>query len=625
MHKRVLNVIRILVLPTILTLLFSSTQPALGASFVVNSTGDEPDSNPGDTICTTLGGVCTLRAAIEEANSSSGSQDTITFNLPGDLPVPRFITINSELPAITTPTTIQGPNSDGATIFLEGDDGDYNGLVISASNCVVRGLNIRGFGKNGIYVNGTSPITGVVVAGNYLGTTSSSSTIPGNGMNGIHLKNVGSSVIGGDTAADRNIISKNGENGILIEGGGPNLVLGNFIGTDQTGTSARANSENGININDSEGNTIGGNTPAERNLISGNMSDGIEIAADQNYVMGNYIGTDITGGLAIPNVASGVKVFGKSDQRCLGNQIGGTLPGEGNLISGNLGSGIIFGYADSTLVYGNIIGLSANQAWFVPNLGEGISIASSSYNVIGGTAAGSGNVITGNYGSGINLFSADSAYNIIQGNRIGINASGVGVPNGSSGIAIQDAHHTTVGGIENGAGNIIAYNKRDGVTMYWLTYSNSVIGNVIYDNEELGIDLRVAEDPASGVTPNDDGDLDTGPNNYQNFPILTDIEYTSTTSVTIEGNLNSLANSSFTIHFYGNDSCDPSGHGEGQVYLGSTNIKTDSEGNATISRVLTVAQKYMYITATATDASDNTSEFSACRSAGIIYLPLILR
>lgn len=622
MSKRVVNIYRTLGLLIILTLFFTSTQPAAAASFVVNSTGDEPDATL-DGICATSLGECTLRAAIMEANRYVGLADEITFDLPGDLPVPRFIYIDSELPALLTATIIRGPNSDNGAIFLEGQGGDYDGLRIASSDCEVRGLNIRDFGGNGIFVKGYTILTGITIAGNYIGTTST--TVNGNGLNGVYFQNVGSSLIGGDTVADRNIIAKNGNYGILIEDGGVNLVRGNYIGTDQTGTLDRGNSYKGICVKDSDGNTIGGSTSGRRNLISGNDSGGVEIRADDNHVVGNYIGTNAAGTAALPNEGFGVAVISYGSSTYYGNFVGGSIAGEGNLISGNTSAGVHLQMANETTVQGNVIGLNASHSAAIPN-SNGITLASGQDNLIGGPAAGMGNVIAGNTNNGISLSNTSTSLNTIQGNRIGLNASGAAFPNGGSGMTIDNSDYNTIGGTGPGEGNIIAHNGDDGVTLYSFAYFNRMIGNAIYENTGLGINLYASGDPASGVTPNDPGDEDAiGPNYLQNYPVLTKVAYPSDTSVAVYGVLNSQSDSNYTIHFYGNERCDPSGYGEGQVYLGSYEITTDGSGNEDFSRVLNVAQKYLFITATATDVDGDTSEFSACRSAGEMYLPLVIR
>ena len=118
-------------------------------------------------------------------------------------------------------------------------------------------------------------------------------------------------------------------------------------------------------------------------------------------------------------------------------------------------------------------------------------------------------------------------------------------------------------------------------------------------------------------------DTDTGGNDLQNFPVITAVTYVNPTKVNIQGTLHSQASTSFYLEMFGNDGCDPSGYGEGQVYLGSTTLLTNSSHNGSFSVVLTVPQPYLFITATATDPSGNTSEFSLCQAASSVYLPLV--
>src|SRR5205085_6098036 len=130
-------------------------------------------------------------------------------------------------------------------------------------------------------------------------------------------------------------------------------------------------------------------------------------------------------------------------------------------------------------------------------------------------------------------------------------------------------------------------------------------GNSIFGNAGLGIDLN-----ADGVTANDTGDADTGPNNLQNFPVLTGAIPGATTAV--KGTFNGAASTTFTLDFYANPTGDPTGFGEGQIYLGALTVTTDASGNASYSGVLSAATTYhQAVTATATDAAGNTSEFAA--------------
>ena len=218
---------------------------------------------------------------------------------------------------------------------------------------------------------------------------------------------------------------------------------------------------------------------------------------------------------------------------------------------------------------------------------------------VGATAPGAGNVISGNNQHGV-LISGSPA--TLHGNLIGTNAAGdAGVPNGLDGIRIEFASGNTIGGVP-GFGNTIAFNTGSGLTIQTGT-SNRISGNSIHSNGALGIDLLPA-----GVTPNDAGDADTGPNNLLNFPVLTAV------TGGVQGTLNSTPNGTFRIEFFRNLTCDASGNGEGATFLGTTTVTTDVTGNGTIP--LFAAAGGQLVVATATDSSNNTSEFSSCVQTG---------
>src|SRR5207248_11730537 len=162
-----------------------------------------------------------------------------------------------------------------------------------------------------------------------------------------------------------------------------------------------------------------------------------------------------------------------------------------------------------------------------------------------------------------------------------------------------------------GAGNLIAHNGTNGVSIYDNpAINNSILGNSIFANAALGIDLQTE----NGVTLNDTGDADDGPNHLQNFPVLTSVT-SSGGMTTIAGRLNSTANTTFRIEFFANDSIDPSGYGEGQIFLGFVNTTTNASGDATFSKGFTQIGANQRVTATATDPSNNTSEFSGDRKS----------
>ena len=409
-------------------------------------------------------------------------------------------------------------------------------------------------------------------------------------------------VIGGTAAGAGNLISGNRDDGIFTTGAST-TIQGNLIGTDVTGTDAIPNWRGiqamGPNM------LIGGLVAGARNLISANHITGVKIQGDGSKLQGNYLGTDVTGTLLLGRTFHGVLASGNA-------LVGGTVPEARNIISSDAFAnvGLEFNIAGPAAVQGNYIGTDVTGTRALGNIGGGIDITSSG-NLIGGLVAGAGNVISGN-GFGIRLhgFSAPVVGNVIQGNIIGLNATGSEpLPNAQVGIWIDPvANNTIIGGTQSGAGNKIAFNDGPGMLAFGGN-GNSVRGNSIFSNSGLGIDLG-----ANGVTANDSNDGDTGPNNLQNFPVITGTISTSN-STTIQGSLKSSPNTTFQIDFYSNSAVDPLGHGEGAQFFGTTSVNTDGNGNATINVTFPVSLPAgRAVTATATDPNGNTSEFSAADS-----------
>ncbi|MGI4938617.1 MAG: beta strand repeat-containing protein, partial [Janthinobacterium lividum] len=293
--------------------------------------------------------------------------------------------------------------------------------------------------------------------------------------------------------------------------------------------------------------------------------------------------------------------------------MGGTSAAARNLISGNNKDGIAVNVgASNVTVQGNYIGVNAAATGAVANGGAGVLVNGSSV-LVGGTAAGAGNIISGNAFSGINLVGATQS--VITGNLIGLGADGVvAIGNAQAGVRIAYNGATTtassnnkVGGANAGEGNVIAGNQGPGI---WILNNggtgNSFLGNAIHDNTGLGIDL----DP-DGVSANDTGDGDTGANNLQNFPIITSVTQ-SGQNITIAGVFNSTASSSYRLEFFSNASGGANTHGQGQNFLGYTAVTTDASGNASYSVVLSAAPSgNAWISATATSqATNDTSEFA---------------
>ncbi len=303
--------------------------------------------------------------------------------------------------------------------------------------------------------------------------------------------------------------------------------------------------------------------------------------------------------------------------------IGGTATGAGNLISGNgtgiqIAPGFAPGSGTAIQIQGNLIGTDLNGTTDLGNTGDGVSVNDSSTFTasitIGGTDAAARNVISANHGDGISLVGVKGT--AVQGNLIGTQIDGLSpLGNGGDGVHIIGTSNNTIGGATSGAGNRIAFNGANNtfgggvIIVSSGSINNSVRGNSIFANTSngtsanggLGIDLG-----GDGPTLNDACDGDVGPNNLQNFPVL------SFSGGILSGTLDSTANTTFVIEFFSNASPDSSGFGEGQTFLRSITVGTDAMCNASFNdvRFSTKVPAGQWITATATDPNGNTSEFS---------------
>jgi CSLREA domain-containing protein len=599
-----------------LTFLVTLTAGAVADTFTVDNTID-----PGSGSCD-FGG-CTLREAIDTANANPGA-DIIAFNIPGA--GVKTITPLTPLPDITDPVTIDGYTQPGASentlavgdnavllIELDGISAvSSRGLNIMTNDSTIRGLIIHRFSRSGIVIFANNNL----IEGNFIGTDSSGTVDFGNAFYGVALSGADGNVIGGAAPASRNLISGNNFSGFIIEAGQNNQVMGNYVGTDKNGTGDLGNSSDGIVVGfTSTGNVIGGTEPGAGNLVSGNGSDGVSlggVVADvtDNTVQGNFIGTDATGTLALPNGANGVRI-----DLTPNNLIGGTQSGARNVISGNAADGILISDgASMNAVQGNFIGTDVTGTAALGNGGTGIVISDSPSNIIGGTVAGTGNLISANF-IGVGINGAESTGNLIQGNGIGTDLSGNNpIGNGGIGVAFFGATGNTVGGSDL-AGNVIAHNGAEtlgtpaGILVEANASGNILFGNSIFANMGLGIDLVGGTEDANGVTANDVPDSDTGANQLQNYPVINSIGATGSDRA-VEGVLMSNPNTDYTLDFYSNSEVDASGYGEGETYLGFLDVHTNVQGQVDFSFPLSTSALGHFITATATDPAGNTSEFS---------------
>jgi parallel beta-helix repeat protein len=339
----------------------------------------------------------------------------------------------------------------------------------------------------GVHINGSGTSFNVV-SGNYIGTDASGGGALANQDSGVYVSDGATgNRIGGITAGAGNLISGNSEDGIIFNGTetSNNYVIGNYIGTDSSGTAAIPNNDSGVNIiHGAHDNFIGGDSSGEGNLISGNGERGVRITgADthSNTVSGNLIGTDWQGAAALGNTKSGVVISGGA----YSNWIGGDTDGERNLVSGNgfsgvdlLGAGTINNH-----ISGNYIGTTITGTAVISNTNYGVYVyGGATENLIGGQYGLTGNLISGNGDSGVRISGGDTTANTVAGNLIGLNALGDTflVPYQEEGISIRDgAHHNLVGGSTAGAHNVVSGNEIGILISDTLTLGNDILGNYI--------------------------------------------------------------------------------------------------------------------------------------------------
>ena len=429
-----------------------------------------------------------------------------------------------------------------------------------------------------------------------------------------------------------------------------NSIRGNLIGIDSTGGVALSSSGRGIQIGTGgSNNTIGGTIPGARNVISGNSEDGILIheEARGNLIQGNFIGTDVSGTKAVSNGASttdkfaGVQIEGSDSVRTPDNTIGGTTVAARNVISGNNLDGIEISGEGATgeLVQGNFLGTNAGGTEMLGNSRAGVSVTQAPDATIGGSVPAR-NIISGNHRFGIGLGLSrgpelGGTRTSIQDNYIGTGADGSSdLGNNGDGIFIENNAIANL--IER---NRVAFNAGSGIRIPNSTsprnfagIKNQIISNSIFSNSDLAVDLG-----PPGVTENDSEDLDTGANELQNFPELSSANIMNKAGIgsmafgpaamtRVAGKFNSAPNTLFTLEFFFGSSCSASGHqftGSIPLPVGTLQVFTDSSGTAqyTFDFIIPTGFSGGFINSTATDPNGNTSEISTCLQVGIcLYL-----
>jgi hypothetical protein len=336
-------------------------------------------------------------------------------------------------------------------------------------------------------------------------------------------------------------------------------------------------------------------------VINGFNQQGVRItgsAASGNVVTGCYIGTDQTGTRAVPNSLSGIELSGGAH----GNILGGPKPTDRNVIAGNAGAGVLISGtgSDANVIAGNLIGLAAGGTNTLGNGVTGLQIAAGAKtNTIGGTDSGSRNFISGNVSHGIIITGAGTNSNTVVGNTIGANLSYTPARNGGCGVTIQDgAQANNIGAIGQNSGNIIHHNAQEGIAITnGATLKNALHQNSTFNNGERGIALY------------------DNANNQQTYPFLSSAVLggaANPSGISIAGSLNTIPNTAYRVEFFSSSLPDSSGYGEGELFVGATNVTTAATGSITFTANLTAAVPAGYIvTAKATDPVGNTSEYSA--------------
>jgi len=493
-----------------------------------------------------------------------------------------------------TGITDLGNGGSGVAVGGDADNNTVGGEFINARNL------ISGNAGDGVRID-SLVAEGNAIQGNLIGTDATGRAALGNTGNGVVLTDgAPTSRVGGPSAGARNVISANGSDGVLVTASDA-VVQGNFVGTDATGRADLGNAGSGIRLLSGGGHLIGGTEAGAGNTVSGNGAAGVEVSSTNNTIQGNRIGTSVGGNTALRN-EDGVRI-----QAGTGNAVGGPAEGARNVISGNLGDGLAIGGSETT-VQGNFIGTTADGSAALGNGLDGVDIRGAA-NTIGGTSGAATNVISANREEGVRIVGSAATGNEVLGNLIGTRADGSpGLGNTSVGVLILDAPGNTIGGTAPGAANTITDSSAAGVAVSGAgATGNGLFSNRIFGNGGLGIDLGT-----TGVTPNDPGDGDAGPNRLQNFPDILRATRGGSGALTVSGTLDSNPGQDFVVQCF-LSTADASGHGEGSSLVAQTTVTTDSGGDAdfTCTGTLSFLLPGQQVTATATRTGTNdTSEFA---------------
>lgn len=513
---------------------------------------------------------------------------------------------NNYLGTGSTGSQVFGGTSNGNGIYIGGSDGN----LIGGDWNLNEGNVVCFSSQHGIWLDGATSTT---ITGNNIGLSKNNDVYLGNTEDGVRIDNGSTgNFIGLSGNGNENVITDNIVN-IHVKGSSGNFIENNFIGNDELGgdgsvSTGTNNSTYGIFLDTlSVNNQIIG-----ANVISGNQHAGIGIGGPGttgNIVRENYIGVSLSGSNSYSNDSVNVYIFNGASQ----NTIGGTQA-QGNIIGGdNVIQVVLKGnQTDSNQVAGNYIGVGEDQSTTYSTLYGVAILDSASYNIIGGGNPNEGNIISVTDSHAIYLGDKTS-YSKIQGNTIGLLPNGsAGAINGA-GVRIHGSDWNQIGGLllNSDSANVIT-NCLVGVDVLHVpllnsSYGNAIIGNSIYNNVGMGIDI----DADGAIHP-----IDTNQNLWNNggidFPKILTAWNCGTNNFTHVGiefySNNALAG--YRVEFYANTSPDGNNHGEGEIYLGDWVFDPDTNVDTIaidLGQTLTVGTS---ITATITGTLLNTSEFS---------------
>ncbi len=571
----------------------------VGTEIGCDDSGTDLEADQGDgvelaagAVANTIGGTSSNQLNVISGNTGSGVELTGTFTR-NNVVEGNYIGLQSSgVESLSNQT-------DGVEIDSGAYSNTVGGTATGSDNVISsnRSHNSHGnlVGGDGVLITGSSTFKNYV-EGNYIGTDKTGDSaydLEGNPLGNLNdgvliQSGANSNIIGGTSTASRNVISGNFGSGVVLTDVASNVVEGDFIGTDYTGTIALGNASNGVTVNEqATSNTIGGTSTADLNVISANGVNGVQITetgTTSNVVEGDYIGTNVQGTSALGNLEDGVLIYaGAAD-----NTIGGSVTGSGNVLSGNLTNGVEISGAgtmsnrvedndigtDKTAYYplgngnddvvidngassdvvgpgnvlcantwngvslndvsncvveGNDIGTNAASKPALGNGSDGVIVHNgATANTIGGTATGSGNVIVANGFNGVEISDSPTSGNVVEGNDIGTDANGsAGLGNSNDGVLLDnDSTETLVGGIGSTAGNVISDNGNDGVEL--ASGTNWVEGNDIGTNaggsKPLGNHFDGVQDD-SGGDDNTIGGTTTGSGNVISSNGLQGVEF----------------------------------------------------------------------------------------------------